>query len=63
MCGFITSSGTTYYIDRVNKTFCGGKFKNPVIFTSANIIIIGNKGIITLEDGRIVRTSVVLRYF
>lgn len=61
MCGFITSSGTTYYIDSVNKTFCGGKFKNPVIFTSANII--GNKGIITLEDGRIVRTSVVLRYF
>lgn len=48
MCGFITSSGTTYYIDSVNKTFCGGKFKNPVIFTSANII--GNKGIITLED-------------
>lgn len=62
MCGFITSSGTTYYIDSVNKTFCGGKFKNPVIFTSANIII-DNKGIITLEDGRIVRTSVVLRYF
>lgn len=62
MCGFITSSSTTYYIDSVNKTFCGGKFKNPVIFTSANIII-GNKGIITLEDGRIVRTSVVLRYF
>lgn len=62
MCGFITSSGTTYYIDSVNKTFCGGKFKNPVIFTSSNIII-GNKGIITLEDGRIVRTSVVLRYF
>lgn len=62
MCGFITSSGTTYYIDSVNKTFCGGKFKNPVIFTSDNIII-GNKGIITLEDGRIVRTSVVLRYF
>lgn len=62
MCGFITSSGTTYYIDSVNKTFCGGKFKNTVIFTSANIII-GNKGIITLEDGRIVRTSVVLRYF
>lgn len=21
MCGFITSSGTTYYIDSVNKTF------------------------------------------
>jgi hypothetical protein len=42
MCGFITSSGTTYYIDSVNKTFCGCKFKNPVIFTSANIII-GNK--------------------
>lgn len=62
MCGFITSSGTTYYIDSVNKTFCGGKFKNLVIFTSANIIT-GNKGIITLEDGRIVRTSVVLRYF
>lgn len=62
MCGFITSSGTTYYIDSVNKTFCGGKFKNQVIFTSANIII-GNKGIITLEGGRIVRTSVVLRYF
>lgn len=41
MCGFITSSSTTYYIDSVNKTFCGGKFKNPVIFTSANII--GNK--------------------
>lgn len=52
MCGFITSSGTTYYIDSVNKTFCGGKFKNPVIFTSTNIII-GNKGIITLEDGRL----------
>lgn len=62
MCGFITSSGTTYYIDSVNKTFYDGKFKNPVIFTSANIII-DNKGIITLEDGRIVRTSVVLRYF
>lgn len=30
---FMTKSGTTYYLDTINKMFCGGKFKNPVPYT------------------------------
>lgn len=62
MCGFITNSGTIYYLDSKNRLFSGGKFKTPVAYTSASAII-GNKATIVLIDGRIVTTSTVMRYF
>ena len=39
MCGFITNSGTMYYLDSANRLFSGGKFKTPVTYVSANVII------------------------
>ncbi len=30
MNGFITNSGTRYYVDMVNKEFKGGRYKKPV---------------------------------
>lgn len=62
MCGFITNSGTMYYLDSVNRLFSGGKFKTPVSYVSANAII-GNKATIVLIDGRVVTTSTVMRFF
>lgn len=49
MCGFITNSGTVYYVDSVNKLFSGGKFKNPVQYTSLSAVI-GSKATIVLAD-------------
>lgn len=62
MWGFITNSGTIYYVDSVNRMFSGGKFKNPVQYTSLSAII-GSKATIVLADKRIVTTSTVMRYF
>lgn len=62
MCGFITNSGTIYYVDSANRMFSGGKFKNPVQYTSLSAII-GSKATIVLADKRIVTTSTVMRYF
>ena len=49
MCGFITNSGTVYYVDSVNKLFSGGKFKNPVQYTSLSAVI-GSKATIVLAQ-------------
>lgn len=62
MCGFITNSGTMYYLDSANRLFSGGKFKTPVSYVSASAII-GSKATIVLMDGRVVTTSTVMRYF
>lgn len=62
MCGFIMNSGTVYYVDSRNKLFSGGKFKNPVQYTSLSAVI-GSKATIVLADKRIVTTSTVMRYF
>lgn len=62
MCGFITNSGTMYYLDSANRLFSDGKFKTPVTYVSASVII-GCKAQIVLADRRVVTTSTVMRYF
>lgn len=58
---FRTKSGTIYTLDTVNHLFYGGKFKNPMQYVNASVII-GCKAQITLIDGRIVNTSIIERY-
>ena len=61
MVGFITKTGTTYYINQQERLFYGGKFRNPVPYVNIQAII-GTPAIIYLADGRIVRTSEVKAY-
>lgn len=58
---FRTKSGSIYVLDTVNKLFYGGKFKNPMSYVQAQVII-GCKALIQLSDGRLVRTSIVECY-
>lgn len=60
MCGFQTNN-TTYYVDTTNHLFWGGKFTNKVRYLNLSAII-GARGLIYLEDGRVIKTSTVIGY-
>lgn len=61
MVGFITNSGTKYYVNERTKTIVGGKFKKPQQYSFGSAVI-GEKGIFHLVDGRVLTTSVIRGY-
>lgn len=61
MNGFVTDNGTTYYVDTYNHLIAGGKFKNPIRYINARVII-GMQGIFWLPNGQRIQTSIVRNY-
>lgn len=60
----MTQSGTVYtvYKDVYGRNmFVGGRFKTPVEYVNASLII-GTRGRVVLVDGRIVNTSIIVCY-
>lgn len=62
MQGFVTTSGTVYYVNFNNYTICGGKFKYPTRFYQYSMMC-GAPGQFLLAGGKVLRTSVIQRYF
>ena len=61
MVGFITNSGTKYYINESERTIIGGRFKTQQSYIAGSAIV-GEKGIFHLADGRVLKTSVIRGY-
>lgn len=62
MIGFMTQSGSVYYVDRVNKLVCGGSLGNNWIPYTNLSAIIGVRGRIVLVNGKIIDTNIVVSY-
>jgi hypothetical protein len=62
MCGFITSSGSTYYVDTQNQLIQGGKLKSPTYYTHCENTLIGCNPLFYLGSGDVLRTSKIVRY-
>lgn len=60
--GFITKSGTRYYVSRARKEIVGGRYPNGLKFIDARLII-GTRGEIYLANGKVLYTSIIERYF
>lgn len=58
---FVTTSGTEYTLDEVNKVFIGGRYKKPTPYLYASAMI-GCRGEIVLTDNSVVSTSIVRGY-
>lgn len=61
MYKFVTESGSTYFVDRVENKISGGKLLYQVRFKFARIMI-GDRAYIELENGQVLSTSNVLSY-
>ena len=61
MVGFITNSGTKYYINEVDKTIWGGRIKSPKRYVDCSVMI-GCNGIFILEDGKVLKTNIIRGY-
>lgn len=62
MCGFITASGTKYFIDVQSQLISGGKLKNPVHYTYCSGLIIGCRPTFNLINGQVLKTSAIVSY-
>ncbi len=60
--GVITKSGTKYYLDGDKQVFWGGKFTQPTPFVRAEMLI-GTRGLIYLNNGDIINTGEIVKYF
>lgn len=61
MSGFETKN-SKYYVDLQNKRIAGGFFGTEWHEYSSARIMVGEKAVITLLDGRVVGTNVVTAY-
>ena len=61
MVGFKTKSGTFYNVDTQRHLICGGKFKQPIYYIRAQIIV-GMQAYFWLPNGQVIRTSPVITY-
>ena len=61
MAGFITVTGTVYYVDRVNNLITGGEIINPTPYTTLSALI-GAPAIIYLVTGQVIITETVAGY-
>ena len=62
MVGFVTASGTHYYINQTGRFFFTDKNPQPISYTDLSALI-GDNAYIRLIDGSVLRTSIVMAYF
>lgn len=61
MIGFVTASGTHYYINQLGKFFFTDKNPQPISYIDLSAII-GDNAYIRLIDGSVLRTNIVVSY-
>ena len=60
MVEFKTVSGSVYLLDTDRKWVSGGSLPHPCAYTGTPNVIIGEKAIIELHNGGVLKTSVVV---
>lgn len=61
MHGFVTNSGTKYYVNSSTNEFVGGKYKKPVRFSTYTVEF-GRNAVFYCSD-RVITLGVVRAYF
>lgn len=61
MNGFITNSGSIYYVNNRKKVIFGGKLTSPVQYSNL-LCMVGGSAHVYLPDGSIITTGIVVKY-
>lgn len=63
MTGFVTQSGSIYQVDEANKTIQKAGNHSPVMrYRGTPYIMVGDRAMFDLEDGRTLVTNIVREY-
>lgn len=62
LVGFITKSGSVYYVDNINRCISGGRLPMPFTYLYCENTLIGQRPVFYLCDGRRLQTSTIVQY-
>lgn len=62
MNGFLTKSGTTYHVDLENQLIYGGRLKSPTHYSKCVNFLVNCNPLFYLDNGRVLKTSVIKQY-